>query len=62
MAWFQQLDGPAQDGLASEKDIIVSDGAEVLVVFDVPDSPQRTVMGLFTNNKRSRIHRARTST
>jgi hypothetical protein len=53
------MDNPAQDGLTKEKDIIVSDGAEVLVVFDAPDSQQWTVTGLFTNDKRSRVNRAR---
>ena len=47
---FYAGDSPAQDGLANEKDIIVSDGAEVLVPFDVPDSQQWTVTGLFTND------------
>ncbi|HSY64125.1 MAG TPA: hypothetical protein VK829_05975 [Terriglobales bacterium] len=47
---FYGGDSPAQNGLANEKDIIVSDGAEVLVPFDVPDSQQWTVTGLFTND------------
>jgi hypothetical protein len=38
--------------LPTKKDIIVSDGAEVLVVFDVPDSQQWTVTGLFTNDQK----------
>jgi hypothetical protein len=47
---FYGGDSPAQEGLANEKDIVVSDGAEVLVPFDVPDSDQWTVTGVFTND------------
>jgi hypothetical protein len=42
--------GSGANGLANEKDILVPDGAEVLVPFDVPASQQWTVTGLFTND------------
>jgi len=38
------------NGLSNEKDVTISSGAEVLVPFDVPDSQQWTVSGLFTND------------
>jgi hypothetical protein len=47
---FYGGDSTTGNGLANEKDIIVSEGAEVLVPFDVPDSEQWTVTGLFTND------------
>ena len=42
--------GSGADGIANEKDILVPNGAEVLVPFDVPASEQWTVTGLFTND------------
>jgi hypothetical protein len=47
---FYGGDFDGQSGLANEKDIIVSSGAAVLVPFDVPESQQWTVTGLFTND------------
>jgi hypothetical protein len=47
---FYSGDFDGKNGLANEKDIIVSTGAEVLLPLDVPASGQWTVTGLFTND------------
>lgn len=47
---FYAGDFDGKNGLANEKDIIVSSGTAVLVPFDVPESQQWTVTGLFAND------------
>ena len=47
---FYAGDFDGKSGLANEKDLLVSSGAEVLVPFEVPKAGQWTVTGLFTND------------